>query len=94
MVWFFEDGFGGWSRLAGQLGPSNLTLNGCALPRADLVPQFLDSIVESCRESGKLIILNLVRFSPCSCFIGATLPSRPVSYRELVSALRDLGLIP
>ena len=78
LIWFYEDGSGGWNRFDNKLVLSNHTFNGHGVPSlAASVPEAIAELVNLCRAEG-LEIENP--------------PTKALSFTSQVKMLEDCGL--
>ena len=78
LIWFYEDGSGGWNRFDNKLVLSDHTFNGHGVPSlAASVPEAIAELVNLCRAEGLEIDVP---------------PTKALSFTSQVKQLEDCGL--
>ena len=79
VIWFSEDGTGGWQRFMIKLELNNLHFDGGSLPAAKAAVQgTVRDIVDSCRAQGAVI---------------PNIPRKATPFSQLVTKLEEMGLL-
>ena len=79
MIWFKQDGAGGWTRLETKLGLNNLVFKGSLIPtNPSAVQEAIEDLANSCKTEGaEDTVLSL----------------KPLSFTNLIRKLEQKGLI-
>ena len=79
LIFFHEDGAGGWQRLENRLKPNDLKINGARVPNnPSEIAGTLQEQVDRCISDGA---------------IDLQVPTKSIPYKSLVQKLESIGLV-